>query len=311
MYQCKSPVVLILFNRADTLRQVIDSLRLARPKLIFAIADGPRPGLPEDVSACAETRSVLNEIDWECEVRKKFSDNNLGVGKNPAEGISWALNQVEESIILEDDCVPHPDFFRFCDELLDRFRDDSSVMMVSGDNHTLGKHDIQNSYAFTYHTQTHGWATWRRAWKKFDYYIERWPNFRSYKNLFRITSDPLASFFWMRLFEKASAEKEPPYWDYQWTLCCWMQTGRNIIPSVNLVSNVGYGSHATNTSDKNNHFANLPTYPLNFPLIHSEPDLVDKQLDRIITETVYGFTIKGTFTRIHRKAIQLFDSIRG
>jgi hypothetical protein len=307
MYQCRAPVTLILFNRSDTLRLVINALRLVQPKVIFAIADGPREGNIDDIESCIKAREVLNEIDWDCNISKRFLDCNLGVGRNPAEGIDWVFDRIGETIILEDDCIPNPDFFKFCDKLLDRYRNNPRVMMISGNNHTLGQYTIDNSYAFTYHTQTHGWATWKDSWQHYDYRVQKWPKFRSYQWLYNITGSIISSIFWMKIFDKAYA-KESPYWDFQWTLCCWINSGVNIVPAVNLVSNAGYGAHATNTKDKSNPFSNLKTESMSFPLVHAETININYKLGRTLNKTVYGFTFVSTAKRLVVRILSLYGN---
>lgn len=307
-----TPVALIVFSRASTTRRVIDALRTVRPTVVFVIADGPRSDKPDDARLCAEARAVVDEIDWPCDVRRRFLDLNLGCGHSPAEGLDWVFSQVEECIILEDDCVPDPSFFRYCTELLDRYRMDSRVMMVSGNNHLLKRRYLSTSYTFAINTQTWGWATWRRAWSEYDFYMSDWPRVRSLDWLaYHLGSNSYAK-WWLKLFDMAfhEAESNPrcTYWDFQWTYACWKNHGLTIIPRENLVSNIGWGNGATHTLSESHWLANIPVEPMTFPLVHPDAMIPDHEADEILKETVYGFRplYKRVFPKLRRVVRSIF-----
>ena len=152
----RTPVALIIFNRPDCTAAVLDAIARARPPRLFVIADGPRPDRPGEAALCEQTRALLQRVDWDCEVRTSFSDENLGCKRRPETGIDWVLDEVEEAIILEDDCLPSPDFFPFCEELLDRYREDERVMMISGFNFFGETRSARQSYQFSYLGSTWG-----------------------------------------------------------------------------------------------------------------------------------------------------------
>ena len=154
-----TPVALLIFNRPECTERVFAAIRQAKPSMLLAIADGPRPDRPDDIAKCAAARAIIDRVDWDCEVFKNYADTNLGCGVRPATGISWVFDRVETAIILEDDCIPHPDFFRYCDELLTRYRDDERVMHISGNNFWAGKYQHEDSYLFSRYTLSWGWAT--------------------------------------------------------------------------------------------------------------------------------------------------------
>lgn len=293
MQSAAVPVALIIFNRADTTRKVLDVLRKVRPRTLFVIADGPRPGVPDDERLCAEARAVIDEVDWPCEVRRRFLDANLGCGHGPAQGLAWVFSQVDECIILEDDCAPDITFFQFCREMLERYRDDRRIMMVSGNNHLLGKKTIADSYFYSINTQTHGWATWRRAWKEYDFYISDWPAVRSLQWLTNHLGNKEYARWWLKLFDRAYQEaKSNPkcsYWDFQWTYTCWKNHALNVIPSSNLVTNLGYGDNATHPTPLDHPLANLSVGAMRFPLQHPPALTPDYEADRILSETVYCY----------------------
>src|SRR5579871_4386735 len=167
-WKLTTPVALIVFNRPDTTRQVFQEIRRVRPPVLLVVADGPRRDHPEDEQLCRETRAVAEEVDWPCQVLTEYSDVNLGCRHRPASGLDWVFSQVEEAIILEDDCVPHPSFFRFCSELLSRYRDDARIGTIAGTNVQGGRKRGGASYYFSKYPTIWGWASWRRAWALYD-----------------------------------------------------------------------------------------------------------------------------------------------
>jgi hypothetical protein len=144
-FQLKTPVALIIFKRPDTTERVFETIRQAKPPKLLVVADGPRTDQPGEAEKCAATRAIIDRVDWDCEVLKNYSDSNLGCGLRPATGISWVFEQVEEAIVLEDDCVPHPTFFRFCEELLEYYRHDERIMSISGINPYFGRRRAEYS----------------------------------------------------------------------------------------------------------------------------------------------------------------------
>jgi hypothetical protein len=231
------------------------------------VADGPRPDRPDDVEKCKAARAIIDKVDWDCAVLKNYSEVNLGCGKRPATGITWVFEQVEEAIIFEDDCLPHPTFFRFCEELLNYYRHDERIMVISGNNFQFGRSRTNYSYYFSRYNHIWGWASWRRAWKYFDYDLKLWPKIKNENWLTSILEDKTAVKYWTKNFQR-TYEGEPTVWDYRWTFACWIQNGLTILPNVNLVSNIGFGEGATHTSSSKSKVANLPVEEMIFPLKH-------------------------------------------
>jgi hypothetical protein len=277
----RTPIILILFNRPNTTERVMREIVKARPPKLFLIADGPRPDNPEDAAKCAAARSVAERVEWDCEVIKNYSDVNLGCGRRPATGISWVFEQVDEAIILEDDCVPHPSFFRFCEELLERYRDDERVMHIAGCTYRRDPLPIPYSYYFSCFNGAWGWATWRRAWRYFDLGLELWPSLKNSAWLKDLVGNEIAIRYWASQFERAyECAGNVSYWDHQWTFACWANSGLSIAPRNNLVSNVGYGPDATNTFSEDDPTLNLPLDNMEFPLAHPPMVLQSRELDR-------------------------------
>jgi len=283
-FALRTPVVFMVFNRPHSTQQVFNEIRKVRPRQLLVIADAPRTNRPDDVEKCAATRAIIERVDWDCEVLKNYADINLGCGKRVASGLDWAFTIVEEAIILEDDCLPHLTFFQFCQELLERYRDDGRVMSISGDNFQYGRRRTDNSYYFSRFTQIWGWATWRKVWQKYyDFYMKLWPEVRDNHWLFDVFASIQVDFlekkaqctvnggqsavqYWYRAFEDTYNGKIDT-WDYQLFFSCLLQSGLHILPNVNLVSNIGFGSEATHTRCVN-HFANVPVMNMDFPLKH-------------------------------------------
>lgn len=267
-FELTTPVALLIFNRPMETMQVFEEIRRARPTALFIIADGPRPGHPDDRQKCDAARAVVETIDWPCDVRRNYAETNLGCGRRPATGITWVFDQVEEAIILEDDCVPHQTFFRYCQELLERYRHDERIMAISGDNFQFGRSRTRCSYYFSMFPHCTGWASWRRAWRHFDYEMKLLPDVITGQYLRGILPNDASVFSWTEKFIEVYRTKDPHIWDYQWTFACWTQGGLAVLPDVNLIRNIGYGPEASHTFDHTCKTANLPVEAMKFPLVH-------------------------------------------
>jgi hypothetical protein len=250
------------------------------------VADGPRPGRAGEAERCQAARAVIDGVDWDCDVRRSFSDSNLGCRRRVSSGLDWVFDSVEEAIILEDDCVPHPTFFPFCQELLERYRSDERVMAISGDDFRRGRSRTPHSYYFSRYSYIWGWASWRRAWHHYDADLTLWPEIRDEQRLEDILEDPAAVAYWTRAFETAYTGTIDT-WDYQWTLACWIQSGLTVLPCVNLVSNIGFDENATHTVD-GNRFAALPVEAMTFPLRHPPFVVRSARADSFTQKTVFG-----------------------
>lgn len=266
-YTCP-PVLLIIFNRPNLTQRVFACIREARPARLFVAADGPRPDYPGEEQICAATRRVVDQVDWPCEVKTLFWEQNLGCKHAPSSAITWFFKQVDEGIILEDDCLPDPSFFPFCADLLERFRDDSRVFMVSGTNDLGTWKATQYSYFFTL-GNTWGWATWKRAWQHFDLELKLWTdeiaqhNMRVFSQRAPYLAEDIANGC------RAVLQENLDTWDYQWAFDRIAHSGLGVIPVVNLVSNIGFGKDATHTTSHDFPYADTPVYAMQFPLRHN------------------------------------------
>ncbi|HEX9004041.1 MAG TPA: glycosyltransferase family 2 protein [Blastocatellia bacterium] len=275
----QNPVVFIIFNRPETTEKVFAKIREAQPPRLFVIADAPRPNRASDLEHCHAARAVIERVDWDCEVLTNFAEENLGCRRRISSGLDWVFSQTEEAIILEDDCVPHPAFFRFCEELLDRYRDDQRVMHIGGTNYQFGRQRFPYSYYFSRYNHCWGWATWRRAWKSFDVEMKLWPELRDRGLLNDIFRDARAVADWQRAFQMVY-EKRIDSWAYCWTLSCWAQSGLTVLPNVNLISNIGFDEAGSHTRNRHSRFANMAIGNLEFPLQHPSFVIRDDEADQ-------------------------------
>lgn len=284
-----APVALILFNRPQHTARVFERIAAARPQKLFLIADGPRADRPDDREKCAQARALVERIDWDCDVRRAYSDINLGCGVRPATGIRWVFEQVERCIILEDDCVPDSSFFSYCSELLEHYANDERVMTISGRNHLPRSASAPFSYHFTLFPNCWGWATWRRAWRLYDFNIPQWRDLRHSEWLADLLREPQAVEYWAPLFDKAcDAGPGLDYWDHQWSFTCWSQHGLSIAPNVNLIQNVGFGSDATHTRSAADYRANAQAGTMASPLRHPPYVARDVHADRQRLELLFS-----------------------
>lgn len=261
-----TPVAFLIFNRPETTAQVFMAIRKAKPAKLLVIADGPRPDRPDDNEKCASVRTIIEQVDWPCEILKNYSEVNLGCKRRVVSGLNWVFDNVEEAIILEDDCLPDATFFRFCDELLIKYRDDERIMMISGDNFLFDREKTPYSYYYSCHAHIWGWASWRRAWKFYDAAMSQWPEIKKTGRLYEWFHTKKSVRYWTALFDKAYLGKINT-WDYQWNFACRVRQGMIILPQVNLVSNIGFGFGATHT-DAKSIFAHMNVEPIKFPLLH-------------------------------------------
>lgn len=267
----KTAVAFLIFNRPDTTAKVFEVIRQAKPPKLLVVADGPRSSHPSDGKKCAATRKIIEQVDWPCEVIKNYADVNMGCKQRVASGLSWVFETVDEAIILEDDCLPEPTFFRFCEELLEQYRDDEKVMAICGTNSQgQWKPNIQ-SYHFSHYSSIWGWASWRRAWSHYDIQMSKWKKSEIQAQIEKTLSNEEQYKIRKKSFDKAYSG-EINSWDPQWLFSCLKRSGISIVPSVNLISNIGFGKEATHTKnlDKSNCF---PTYEISFPL--QKPNLME------------------------------------
>lgn len=302
----KTAVAFLIFNRPNATEKVFQAIRQSQPPILLLVADGPRKDKVGEAEKCAATRAIIDKVDWQCKVITNFADENLGCKLRVSSGLNWVFEQVEEAIILEDDCLPDPTFFRFCEELLERYKDDKRIMAISGNNLQFGLRRNNDSYYFSRYFHCWGWASWRRAWQHYDVEMKLWPSIRDSGWLKDLLQDTYAEKYWTKLFQ-STYQGCINTWDYQWVFTCWIQNGLIISPNVNLVSNIGFGKEATHTQDTNNILANMRINSLIFPLKHPISFIRNNQADKYIENYIFSNNI---IVKIMNKIIYILSNFR-
>jgi hypothetical protein len=293
-WQLKTPVAFFIFNRPETTELVFSAIRQAQPSQLLVVADGPRSDRPGEDILCQRTRELVVKVDWPCELLLNFADENMGCMRRVSSGLDWVFNVVEEAIILEDDCLPHLHFFRFCEELLGRFRHDQRIAQISGVNFQRCLNKTGYSYYFSRYNHVWGWASWRRAWKSNDNEMTFWPEFCDGNWLQSFLGNKNEAAYWNKVLGMVY-DGSIDSWACRWTLSCWREGMLTILPSVNLVSNIGFGPSATHTTTICE-FSNIPVQEMSFPLKHPNIMLTDKKADEHTARKMFGD--KGFFTKL-------------
>ncbi|HBG06028.1 MAG: hemolytic protein HlpA-like protein [Geobacteraceae bacterium GWC2_58_44] len=284
-WKLSTPVALLIFNRPETTRLVFEAIRAARPTRLLVVADGPRAGRAGEAERCREARSVIETVDWDCSIETDYSDHNLGCKRRVSSGLDWVFRQVEEAIILEDDCLPDPSFFRYCQELLERYRHEPRIVQICGANFQFNSRNFGHSYYFSRYNHVWGWASWRRAWELNDVTMSGWPEFRDSGLLDGMLSGRREVSYWTDVMNQVYAG-EIDTWDCQWTFSCWKKGCLSVIPAVNTISNLGFGPDATHTPVPNK-FAEMKRKAIPFPLLHPSTMEADAAADAYTANNMY------------------------
>ncbi|MFB6457184.1 glycosyltransferase family 2 protein [Chitinophaga sp. Hz27] len=272
-----TPVLILIFNRKAKSLELIRHLRAVKPSRLYISADGPRKDRPEEGAQCEATRSAtLEAIDWPCQVTTLFRDTNLGCGKAVSSAISWFFDQVEEGIILEDDCMPDPSFFNFCTKMLHFYRNDQYIMHINGSNFQFGQRRGTSSYYYSRMPHIWGWATWRRAWKHYDFSLNKYRHL-STAGLSRTL---LHDYKWI-LNGKLDT------WDIQWFLSVWFNKGWVIAPNVSMVRNIGYDTESTHTQRIPSWFDKISYGQIN-DVIHPQQRKIDIEADNFENKVIFS-----------------------
>jgi hypothetical protein len=260
-----TPIAVVIFNRPEQTARVFEVIREVRAARLFVIADGPRASNANDARLCAGAGSLFDAVDWPCQIERHFAPANLGSKRRFVSGFDWLFEQVEEAIILEDDCLPDPSFFRFCAELLERHRDDDRVAMISGTNPVGWGHNAGSSYHFSAFGSHWGWATWRRAWLDYDPEMTAWAHPEKREHVCAQLPDAATRRRFIQLYDRAHSGSVD-IWDCQWTLGQLLARRVAAVPAVNLVSNTGFSGAGTHTRAPLAYGSNLVRHSIRFPL---------------------------------------------
>lgn len=299
-------VLIVAFNRPRLLVQLIEALRAVKPLKVYCAIDGPRAANHDDVEKIALVKSALLEgIDWPCDLKIDAAESNLGCSRRVSSAVSWVLAQEDAVIVLEDDCMPSVSFFPFCTELLDRYKDDPSVMSISGSN-CLSKWNAGNSYFFSKHFVAWGWATWARAWKHFDLSLAEWKTASARRELREYVNSARHYEILAKYLDQIIAGSLDT-WDVPFAFAHDRQRAFCVLPAVNLIHNVGFGPDATHCFDADAKFA-PSAEEMEFPLRHPSVVKADVEFDRRWLDTV--FPVERKRNPIIEKITQKFRSVR-
>lgn len=281
----KTPVAFIIFRRPEQTARVWERIREAQPEKLFLIADGGRN--EEEWVKCHAARKVVETIDWECEVHRDFADRNIGCRDRVVGGLDWVFDQVEEAIILEDDCLPSSSFFRFCEELLDKYRNDNRIAQVCGTNFQDGHARGSASYYYSKYPTPWGWATWKRSWIKRDCCALAWESPEIQKLVLGKCASEIERFKMGYRFNVAHTNKGD-IWDYGWIFSVWCQNGMACVPETNLVQNIGFGPDATHTRAEEAATMSFLNTEIEFPLKHPKSFLINNEADQYYFTEHFG-----------------------
>jgi hypothetical protein len=279
-----TPILFLIFNRPYTTKAVFESIKAIKPTKLYIAADGARSGKPGEDMLVAETRAVVQSIDWNCEVKTLFRTENLGCKIAVSSAIDWFFENEEQGIILEDDCLPNSSFFHFCENLLNFYKNDERIFHISGNNFQDGIIRGDGSYYFSKYNHIWGWASWRRVWKTYDVNMANLAKALDLK-VFENTLSKSELSFWLNCFEEIKAGKKNT-WDYQTMLNQWLHNGLTIIPNQNLVTNIGFGG-GTNTSVEVKGLSNIESKAMG-EIVHPLFIYSNKIADDYTFETKYN-----------------------
>lgn len=276
----ETPILLITFNRPNHTRRVFEEIKKQKPKQLFIFQDGARQNNEADIEKYAAVRAIFTEpLDWDCELKTYYSDKNLGCGQGPATGISWFFEHVEQGIIMEDDTIPAMDFFLYAEELLVKYKEIDRIKVI-GSMHIAGKKYDDNSYYFSMMNRNLcAWATWKRVWDKFDYYLTMVEKQTLFSALRKYGVTRREADYWCdRLDEIHKDRLNESSWDIQFLMSVWLENGIGICPNVNLSTNIGFDSEATHTVSSDSKAANVSTGVI-LPLVHPVKIKITRKAD--------------------------------
>ena len=275
-----TPILLITFNRPTHTRRVLESILSAQPKDLYVFQDGVREGNENDIVKSAQVREVITTLTKDSPVclHTNYSDKNWGCGAGPMTGITWFFSQVERGIVMEDDCLPHPDFYPYCEELLERYNTNEQVRFINA-THYRDRWQCEQSYDFSRYMVTGAWAGWRRTWQGFDLDLKTLDAKKFRKHVLHLTDNRAEANWWFSIVREIQQDKnKKSYWDYQMQIHLFRNNAFTIHPRCNLISNIGFDGEGTHTLDNNWGSGNRPVFPI-MPLTHPSVIKVDKQRD--------------------------------
>jgi hypothetical protein len=300
-----APVLLHIFNRPQMVINLLKQIRQAQPAKLYISSDGPRPGRAGERELCMENRNIIDQIDWDCEVKTLFHDNNLGTRYALVTAISWFFENEEEGIVLEEDCLPNQSFFRFCTNMLEHYRNDPRIMHITGVNQQFGKKIGDASYYFSNFPSIWGWAGWRRVWQLYDVKMSLFPKFESENVLSNVFSDPVVVKYGNGLLRQTYENKNMT-WDHQLAFTIIINNGLCVVPNVNLVSNIGVKKVGKDQLDSI--VGNIPTVEIEQEITHPAFFIPDKKAD--LNQMTWTYEDTTTSKKVFYNKKPRFHSIR-
>ena len=280
--QFEIPVLLVVFNRPDTALEVVRAIRQVKPRRVYIAADGPRPQKAGEDELCEETRqTVLKEIDWDCQIFTLFRETNVGCALGVSGAITWFFENEDMGIILEDDCLPSRSFFYYCEELLKYYYHDERIMHISGSNSQLGNRRGDATYYFSRYAEVWGWATWKRAWKLFDFEMKDYNSLMA-SGFLRNNFSPAVEARWKTNLDKVMSENPPSVWGYRWLYSTWKEGGLSITPNASLIKNIGFDERAVHTKSSDNIFSKTKLEEIT-EIVHPAVMLPNVEADAFLT----------------------------
>lgn len=301
----KTPVLFLTYCRPETTILVFNVIRQIKPEKLYLAQNTPDRDDFENNKKWHVVRKLIESVDWNCEVHRLYHNEHLDIKSSICSSITWFFENEEMGIILEDDCVPDISFFQFCQELLEKYKDDDRIAMISGNNFQFGRKVDNYSYYFSRYTHIWGWASWRRAWKNYDPNMMLWPEIRSNHLLRYYLTKRSIYQYWKKIFDKCY-KNDILTWDYQWLFMSWIQNQLTILPCKNLVTNIGFGPEAVHTKGKSG-LSNMKTEKMIFPLIHPEYIMPNMEAD-LYTEKKQ-FSGGNILLKLLKKIKQLYFSL--
>lgn len=304
----QTPILFIIYKNPEITNVVFERIREIKPAYLYISADGPKNSNKEDLFEIERTRKVTDNIDWNCKVFRRYSDTNLGCKIGVSSAITWFFEYVEHGIILEYDCLPDITFFNFCEVLLDRYKDNESVFSISGNNfdfvswNGINQSYLNESYSYSLLSKIWGWATWKRAWNKFDISLSEFPDFESEGKIKELIKGKRNQDYWLSKIKSVYQGRNTSTWGFIWLFTLLNHKAYCITPKVNLVSNIGFGIGATHAKDDNSIFSKVPTNPItniNYP----EFIIPDFDSDARFSEYLYKSENKTSLLGIAKKII--------
>ncbi len=295
MNYLKTPILITAWNRPEKVRILINSLKVLKPENLYFSCDGPRNENINELEKTNQTRKIINEnIDWECNVKKNFNDTNLGCRVNMIKSINWVFESNEMAIILEDDCIPKPEFFKYCYLLLKKYEKDFEIWNINGTNLQNGNLRGNGSYYFSKYFHSWGWATWKNRWLRIDDNLDTYESFKNLHNKKQYFLNKSEEKYWLKIWDNLKYHEKPDSWAYRWLYTCISNKGLNITPNINLINNIGFDMEASNTKIRINKFRkkkNIKTFSKKGLLNHPKTKIINFQGDKYTFDNSFKISL--------------------